>query len=140
MKEFKEILSNPRISVIMNGIDGFSGLIAMPTWRGSVICSKGGGWEHVSVSPEKLRVIPTWDDMCMLKDMFWNDDEDVIQIHPAKDQYVNNMPNCLHLWRCYYTDMILPPSCFVGVRKGQTKAELKEEIKKAYELAGEVYE
>ncbi len=140
MKEFSEILSNPRISVVMNGIDGFSGLFAMPTWRGSVICSHGAGWNHVSVSPFKKNYIPSWHDMVMIKNIFWDDEEAVIQIHPPKSQYVNNMDNCLHLWECYYREMVLPPSCLVGIREGQTNAELKEEIKKAYELAGEVYE
>lgn len=137
MKSFEEIKKNRRIRVLHDGIDGFSGIIGMPTWMGTLIVSKGGGWEHVSVSPELLRTIPTWNDMCILKDIFWNEDESVIEVHPKKEEYVNNMPNCLHLWRCYYRDMILPPSCFVGLKKGQTKAELLKEVKAAYELAGE---
>ena len=139
MKEFKEILSNPRISLGMRGMDGFSGTIAMPTWIGSVICSHGAGWNHVSVSPFKKNYIPSWHDMTMIKDIFFNDEEAVIQIHPPKSQYVNNMDNCLHLWECYYREMVLPPSCLVGIREGQTNAELKEEIRKAYELAGEEF-
>ena len=67
-------------------------------------------------------------------------DEAVIQIHPPEDQYVNNKANCLHLWRCRYKETILPPSCFVGIRKGQTTEELMKEIKAAYELAGEKYD
>ena len=66
--------------------------------------------------------------------------EAVIQIFPAKSQYVNNVENCLHLWRCTYKETPLPPSCLVGLREGQTKAELMEEIKQAYEAAGEKYE
>lgn len=139
MKEFEEIKKNPRIAVTFEGMDGFHGIISMPTWIGNLIVSKGGGWEHISVSPKKLRIIPSWDDMCRLKDIFWNEDESVIEIHPAKNEYVNNMPNCLHLWRCYYKDMVLPPSCFVGTREGQTRAELMAEIKAAYELAGEEF-
>ena len=137
MKAFDEIKKNRRIVVLEDGIDGFTGLIAMPTWKGSLVVSKGGGWEHISVSPAKLRIIPTWEDMRILKDIFWNEDEAVIEVHPPKAEYVNNMPNCMHLWRCYYKDMVLPPSCFVGIKKGQTNAELMAEIKEAYELAGE---
>ena len=139
MKTNDEIMSNSRIRALMMGEDGGTGLISLPLWRGSVIWSNGAGWEHISVSPENKRVVPTWDDMCKVKDIFFNDDEAVIQIHPPKDEYVNNMPNCLHLWRCTYKEMILPPSCLVGIRKGQTKAELEKEIKEAYELAGETY-
>ena len=139
MKDLEEIKKNKRLIISKVGVDGFQGMIQMPLWRGSVICSTGAGWEHVSVSPEKLRVIPSWNDMCMIKDIFWNDDESVMQLHPPKNEYVNNMPNCLHLWRCTYKDMVLPPSCLVGIRKGQTPAELEQEIVKAYEMAGEKY-
>lgn len=137
MKDFAEIKANKRINVDMDGEDGFHGTISMPTWIGSVICSHGGGWNHVSISPFKKNKLPTWDDMCLIKDIFWNDDETVIQVHPPKDQYVNNKENCLHLWECYYKEMVLPPSCFVGLRKGQSMAELEQEVKAAYALAGE---
>lgn len=140
MKPFNEIVENKRLRVLTEGMDGGKGIISFPLWRGTVIWSNGAGWEHVSVSPESKRVIPTWDDMCKVKEIFFNDDEAVIQIHPPKDKYVNNVPNCLHLWRCTYKEMILPPSCLVGIRKGQTMADLNEEIKAAYKLAGEEYD
>lgn len=57
------------------------------------------GYEHVSVSPKKKFNMPTWNDMCVLKDMFFEDDEEVYQIHPKKSEYVNVMENCLHLWK-----------------------------------------
>lgn len=140
MKTIEEIKECKRLMVDMVSMDGGHGTIAMPTWKGSVIWSNGGGWEHVSVSPYARGITPDWDDMCRIKEIFFHDDEAVIQIHPPKDEYVNNMPNCLHLWRCYYKDMVLPPSCFVGIRKGQSPSELQKEIKEAYELAGEKYE
>ena len=140
MKDFEEILKSPRISNPEMGMDGFRGIISMPTWVGSVICTKGGGWFHTSVSPFNKRIMPSYEDLCMIKDIFWNEEEDVIHVFPKKSQYVNNVTNCLHLWECYYKDMVLPPSCFVGIREGQTIAEMKEEIKAAYELAGEEYE
>lgn len=80
-----------------------------------------------------------FNDMCMIKDLFFNEDEAVIQVHPPKAEYVNFMPNCLHLWRCRYKPMVLPPSCFVGLKKGQTMSELETEIKQAYAEAGEEY-
>lgn len=57
------------------------------------------GWEHVSLSPKKKSKIPTWNDMCQLKDIFFNDDEEVLQLHPKKRNYVNLKDNCLHLWK-----------------------------------------
>ena len=140
MRDLEEIKKDPRLRNIQVGLDGFRADIHIGGWDGSVICSIGAGWEHVSVSPYVRRITPLWDDMCKLKDMFWNEDEAVIQIHPPKADYVNNMPNCLHLWRCYYKEMVLPPSCLVGFRKGQTQSEMMKEVKEAYEMAGEKYE
>ena len=37
--------------------------------------------------------------MCVLKDVFWGEDEEVYQIHPKKREYVNVVDNCLHLWK-----------------------------------------
>lgn len=63
------------------------------------------GWEHVSVSPKKkfnkagLENLPTWNDMCALKDIFFYPGEEAYQIHPKKKEYVNFQSNCLHLWK-----------------------------------------
>ena len=140
MRTLEEIKANPKLRNILVGMDGLHANIHIGGWDGSVICSWQGGWEHASVAPYAKRIMPDWDSMSELKSIFWNDDEAVIQIHPPKAEYVNNLPNCLHLWRCYYKDMLLPPSCFVGIKKGQTQAELLKEIKEAYEMAGEKYE
>ena len=137
MKTIEELRNTPRLIIEQVSRDGFSGEIQMLKWTGSVICTTGAGWEHVSVSPYKHHITPSWEDMCKIKSMFWRDDEAVIQIHPPKADYVNNMPNCLHLWRCTYKDMVLPPSVLVGVRKNQSGSEFLAEIKSAYEMAGE---
>ena len=75
--------------------------------------------------------------MCLIKDIFFKEDEAVVQIHPPKAEYVNNVENCLHLWRCTYKEMVLPPSVLVGIRKGQTYEELEAEIEEAYRIAEE---
>ena len=137
MKRLEDIKQSRRLIIAEITDDGFSGIISMPLWKGSIICSWGGGWEHCSVSPSKKNTIPTWDDMCMIKDLIFKEDEAVIQIHPPKDEYVNNMPNCLHLWRYLDGNMVLPPSFMVGLRKGQTMAELDKEIKNYYAARGE---
>ena len=62
-----------------------------------VQASDGRGWEHVSVSLHDRP--PTWQEMCFIKNLFWNSDDWVIQYHPAASDYVNNHPNVLHLWR-----------------------------------------
>lgn len=54
-------------------------------------------WEHVSVSLENR--CPTWDEMCFVKDLFWEPEECVIQYHPPRSKYVNNHPYVLHMWK-----------------------------------------
>ena len=76
-----------------NGAYGFS----ICSVQVLVIASDGGGWDHVSVStPER---VPTWEEMCKIKSLFFDDEEVVMQLHPAKSQYVNYHERCLHLWR-----------------------------------------
>lgn len=73
--------------------------------------SFGGGWEHVSVSlPNRC---PTWEEMCRFKDIFWKDDEVVMQLHPSKNDYINNHSYCLHLWRPVNETIPTPPKAFV---------------------------
>lgn len=79
-----------------------------------VIASNGGGWEHVSISPAgKKNRCPTWEEMCAVKDMFFEPEEVVMQLHPAHSEYVNNHPYCLHLWRPLEREIPLPPVKFV---------------------------
>jgi hypothetical protein len=141
MKTIEEIKGIKRCTWGMEAKDGLRGVIFMPSrWEGSIIVSNGAGWEHVSVAPRKKHIMPSWEDMCFVKNLFWNEDEAVIQIHPEKSEYVSNVPNCLHLWRCSYKEMVLPPKILVGINERLSAAEIEEEIKAAYELAGEKYE
>lgn len=73
------------------------------------------GWEHVSVSIEHRT--PNWAEMCFVKDLFWRDDECVVQFHPPKAEYVNYHPNCLHMWKPVGRDVSTPPSILVGPKK-----------------------
>jgi hypothetical protein len=62
-----------------------------------VQASDGMGWEHVSVSVYDRT--PTWEEMCFVKNLFWDENDVVVQFHPAKSDYVNMHKYCLHLWR-----------------------------------------
>lgn len=75
------------------------GLLDLPTGvRCSIVAGNNeDGWEHVSVELYARR-LPTWEEMCFVKDLFWDDEEEVVQIHPKKSQYVD-MTEALHLWR-----------------------------------------
>jgi hypothetical protein len=70
------------------------------------------GWEHVSVSTRDR--IPNWEEMSFVKELFWRDEEWVVQYHPARSHYVNFHPHCLHLWRPIEAELPTPPSIFVG--------------------------
>lgn len=77
------------------------------------IASDGMGWEHVSVS---AKVIPAWHIMCLVKKMFWDNEDCVLQYHPPESDYVNNSNTCLHLWRPIGVDFPRPPSILVGIK------------------------
>ncbi|MBO4228152.1 hypothetical protein [Bradyrhizobium neotropicale] len=72
------------------------------------------GWEHVSVST--ARRTPNWTEMCFGKDLFWREDECVIQFHPPRSEYVNCHQFCLHLWKPIGITLPMPPSNLVGPR------------------------
>lgn len=81
------------------------------------IASDGGDWEHVSVSVMGRGRNPTWTEMCFIKSLFWDDQDTVIQYHPAQENYINFYPTCLHLWRPVGVDLPLPPSEYVGPKQ-----------------------
>lgn len=130
MKTNEELKNTPNLLIARTAPDGGCGEIFQfgKRWA-SVIWSNGGGWDHVSIAPYNRRITPDWNDMCRLKDMFFREDEVVIQYHPAKSGYVNNVPNCLHLWKSQKQDMPTPPSVMVGVKKGQSISEIRDSIK-----------
>jgi hypothetical protein len=82
--------------------DGFNGAFSLVIngLKIKVIASDGMGWQHVSVSIHNSTFTPSWDVMCKVKDLFWEPEDAVIQIHPPAKDYVNFHPGCLHLWRC----------------------------------------
>lgn len=102
---------------------GLTGAFSFPGPCGTqlvVIASSEGGWEHVSVST-KTRC-PNWEEMCFVKDIFWQDEEAVMQLHPPKSSYVNCHPTCLHMWRPVDGTIPLPPSEMVGPKQGEEVA------------------
>lgn len=55
------------------------------------------GWEHVSVSLSSRN--PSWDEMCFIKNLFFDGEELCLQFHPKRSQYVNVHNYCLHIWK-----------------------------------------
>lgn len=86
-----------------------------------IIASDGSGWRHVSVvllneRKEPSNVMPSWEDMCYIKDLFWDVSACVVQYHPPHSEYVNNHQYCLHLWEPTNTKMPMPDSILVGIK------------------------
>ena len=101
MKKLDEILKNERIWGHEIMFPFHTAWVKLPECgKCSVIWSDcEDGMEHVSVSPKKQFRMPSWDDMCVLKDIFFEYEEEAYQIHPKNSQYVNDVENCLHLWK-----------------------------------------
>jgi hypothetical protein len=101
--EHARIMDHPLMgSSICDGRNGAFNLESLsPGWRLMLICSDGGGWEHVSVYAVRGQQsrLPTWNEMCFVKDVCWDDDDVVMQLHPRRSEYVNHHPHVLHLWR-----------------------------------------
>ena len=117
-KLYDELSRRKDFKIIRTGFDGGMGIFTRGSQRGmTVIWSFGGGWDHVSIDGKKR--LPDWNEMCELKDMFFDDDECCVQYHPPKSEYVNNAPYCLHIWKPiekYSGKMPTPPSLFVGLK------------------------
>lgn len=104
---------------------GMNGLFVIPLnshCYALVIASNGNEavpWEHVSIRmgerrKKKLRDrIPTWEEMCKVKDIFWDKDECVMQLHPPQEDYVNIHPCVLHLWKPHDNSIPRPPKVAV---------------------------
>jgi len=75
----------------------------------------GTGWEHVSVTCQNRP--PNWAEMCFVKDVFWAENECVVQYHPPKSEYVNCHPYCLHLWKQASGAFPMPSSLLVGPKR-----------------------
>lgn len=103
--------------------DESCGKFIIPTEDGKfnylIIASAFDGWEHVSISlitanrTAEIKRCPKWSEMCYVKDLFFESEEVVMQLHPAKSNYVNNHHYTLHLWRPQNQDIPVPPTYMV---------------------------
>lgn len=63
---------------------------------------------------------PNWFEMDYVKDLFWAEEETVMQLHVPKSEHINCHPHCLHLWRPLGVKIPLPPGEMVGPRGQKT--------------------
>lgn len=80
--------------------------------RLTVMVGSDEQWDHLSVSLRHR--CPTWPEMCYVKDLFFLENETVIQFHPPKSKHINLHKYCLHLWRPWSSEIALPPEWMVG--------------------------
>lgn len=122
MKPLEEIKSTPNLVIKAEADnDGIGGYYydRFNNKKLNFIFSYQMGWEHLSVSmPNKT---PSWEQMCMMKDIFWGEDECCVEYHPRKEDYVNNHEHCLHIWKPTEEYLPTPPSILVGFRNEEEK-------------------
>lgn len=114
MKTIEELKQTPRLVVTDRTLPGsrhdnpfYTGWAVLNGKEWTVVWSyNDDGMEHVSISHQNNRVMPSWDDMCKIKDIFFRPEEAAVQIHPAASRYVHSVglpgikkENILHLWR-----------------------------------------
>lgn len=91
-------------------------------------------WQHVAAtvfeSGKRPQRCPTWEEMCFIKSLFWDDEEAVIQFHPPKSEYISNHPFALHLWKPIKAGIPLPPSELVGVKDEKIFDEMLQTLLK----------
>lgn len=79
----------PLCSSESDGINGRFGFI-INGLRVLVVASDGSDpecpipWKHVSVSIVGSSLPPSWAVMCKVKEIFWDDEQAVMQLHPPK--------------------------------------------------------
>lgn len=90
-----------------SGDDGGAFIVPFETAQLHVIASTGLGWDHVSVSLKNR--CPNWREMSYIKDLFFEENDVVMQLHVAKKDHINFHNHCLHLWRPQNETIPLPP-------------------------------
>lgn len=120
MKILNNISNFRRIDLYGDGYvgDEYSGAFVIDRYKNGefylVIADRGDGWDHVSVSLHRknganIKRCPSFEEMMMIKEKTFEENEIVFQLHPTEEEYINTHPFCLHLWKPNSYDMIIPP-------------------------------
>lgn len=98
--------------------DEYSGTFIIDRYKNDefylVIVSNGLGWDHVSVTLHKknganIKRCPSYEEMQMVKEKVFSEEEVVFQLHPREEDYIDTHPYCLHLWKPNNCNMSIPP-------------------------------
>lgn len=86
MKDIEEIKKTSGMSIDGEGEDGMMGRLFPIEYKNG-----------------KVKIVNKEDKVCM-------------QLHPRKEDYVNNHPHCLHIWKPINKKIPTPPSIMVGLK------------------------
>ena len=64
----------------------------------------GKRWLHVSCAHQ--RRMPSWESLKLVKERFIGCDRKAVIVLPCESEYVNQHPNCLHLFACWGGDSL----------------------------------
>lgn len=69
------------------------------------------GWEHCSVHMQTVHgeIAPSWNEMSRVRDLFWGEDEVIMQLHVAGVNHIDINKHVLHLWKPLNQTIPLPP-------------------------------
>lgn len=116
--------------------DGNNGCFVIPMggkFNAYVIASNGQKWEHVSVhiaARKNLQKTPTWEQMCLIKKLFWDPADVVVQYHPEKPVGADHV---LHLWRPApgsEVEIPIPPHQLFQIRNARQAISEPVKVKK----------
>ena len=95
MRDLKEIKNTSGLIIKKEANNGFGGTYCIFDYKNGKIKLKqelhfifswAMGFEHLSVSTPTRT--PTWEEMCIMKNIFWKDDEECMQVHPKKKKII----------------------------------------------------
>lgn len=120
MKNLNNINNFRRVDLYGDGFvgDEYNGAFIINKYKNGefylVIASNGLGWDHISVTLHKkngtnIKRCPSFEEMQMVKEKIFTEEEVVFQLHPREEEYINTHPYCLHLWKPNNRSMIVPP-------------------------------
>lgn len=120
MKKLNNISNFRRVDLYGDGYvgDEYNGAFVIDRYKNGefylVVAASGEGWDHVSVSLHRknganIKKCPSFEEMMMIKEKTFEDNEIVFQIHPKEEDYINTHPFCLHLWKPCNYDINVPP-------------------------------
>lgn len=120
MKNLNNINNFRRVDLYGDGFigDEYNGAFVIDKYKSGefylVIASNGKGWDHVSVTLHRknganIKRCPTFEEMQMVKEKIFSEEEVVFQLHPREEDYIDTHPYCLHLWKPNNCSMIIPP-------------------------------